>query len=100
MLQSTALPDWAEYGLLGLVIVGMGAAMRVLWLAKESRDSYIREQDKANIKAMEGLIGVVRDMYQLSQKLPDDVRSKVTEDLSSKMERVTDILKEIREKLG
>lgn len=34
------------------IVTGLVAAIIVLWKAKESRDKYIREQDKANLQLL------------------------------------------------
>lgn len=59
------------------MIVGMSVAVATLWKAKESRDQYIRESDKANVALLTNLGKAFELMHEDIKDLPVDVQEKL-----------------------
>ena len=72
------------------MIIGLCTAVGVLWKAKESRDSYIRENDKANLQVLSNLTKMFEVMHIDITKLPIEVSrelSGVLNEIRSTLER-------------
>lgn len=61
------------------MIVGLCTAIGVLWKAKESRDEYIRESDKANIQVLNNLTKLFEIMHSDISKLPKEVSKELSD---------------------
>lgn len=71
------------------MIVGLCTAIGVLWKAKESRDLYIREQDKANLQVLINLSKMFEIMQMDITKLP----TEVGKELSTVLNEIKTLLK-------
>ena len=60
------------------VIGGLCTAIVALWKSRESRDEYIREQDKANIQILTNLSKMFEIMHQDISKLPTNVSKELS----------------------
>jgi len=60
------------------VIVGLCTAIGVLWKAKEARDIYIREQDKANLQVLNNLTKMFELIHIDISRLPSDVSKELS----------------------
>jgi len=60
------------------MIVGLCAAVMALWKAKESRDTYIRESDKANVQVLTNLTKMFEIMHVDISKLPLEVSKELS----------------------
>lgn len=82
-----------------LIFAGLSSALIVLWKAKESRDEYIKGQDKANLLAITELTALFKnlgiDVSKIEQSLfmLSKIDSK-TESISPKLDEIrTSLLK-------
>lgn len=60
------------------VVGGLVTALGILWNAKENRDTYIREQDKANIQVLTNLSKMFEVMHVDISNLPKDVAQELS----------------------
>lgn len=60
------------------MIVGLCTAVGVLWKAKEARDNYIKEQDKANLQVLINLSKMFEIMQIDIAKLPTEVSRELS----------------------
>lgn len=60
------------------MILGLCTAVGVLWKAKEARDIYIKEQDKANLQVLINLSKMFEIMQVDIAKLPTEVSRELS----------------------
>lgn len=60
------------------MVGGLVAALGLLWRSLESKDTYIREQDKANIQTLTNLSKMLEIMHVDISDLPEDVAKELS----------------------
>jgi hypothetical protein len=67
----------------GVITVAMSSAVAVLWYAKEKRDNYIREQDKANQSLLMEIANNYKsmgvDVSKIEQLVSKEIKPSVDE---------------------
>lgn len=76
-------------GFLFFVIVALIIAVGFLWKAIQTRDAYIREQDKANLTMLNEVTNAVKDVANNT----NENKSNITE-LKLQSQRLLDIIQE------
>lgn len=75
------------------IVTAMAAAIVVLWRAKESRDRYIREQDKANMVLMTDISNTFKNLGVNVSKIEDALSDRVTPKIAEIRRLLHELLK-------